>query len=499
MASRGRLIWLCRAAHGALLLSLGSLSYASVITITDGGDALHDTGCAATGTGVCTLRDAITFANANPLMDYLDLSVSSVRPLSALPAITDPVSLTSTVSAVIDGSLAGQSDGLTFATNVSVMNGVHVWRFQGSGIVVLGDNNVFGLATICFALCSDYSVSADENGGDGFDVRGAGNLLRVVAASGNGRNGFHLHGGAVGNVVGGESFTPPYRGYFGSAAAINNGQSGIQIGDGAADIGIVGNAVAGAYWKGNGGLEIDLGGDCETDNDPGDGDTGPNRLQNYPSVSSSVINGDGTAAVTWTLSGPPGATFLLSLYSKDVGYRQPTTTTVTTDAAGEATFTQTFPSRSSAEDAGITATDAQGNTSELGRMAVGEAHGLKLHTVDPCRLVDTREEQGVLAGRLLDQRPRTYMLLGTCGVSLTARALVLNVTVTNATGSGFVSFPAEAPRCRPFTSTINFAAGQTRANNAIVNLGREGQLQAFPVVSGAGTVDLILDVTGYFE
>jgi hypothetical protein len=50
----------------------------------------------------------------------------------------------------------------------------------------------------------------------------------------------------------------------------------------------------------------------------------------------------------------------------------------------------------------------------------------------------------------------------------------------------------------PATSTINYRAGQTRANNAIVPLGLSGDIN---VVSGqpSGTVHFILDVNGYFE
>jgi len=53
----------------------------------------------------------------------------------------------------------------------------------------------------------------------------------------------------------------------------------------------------------------------------------------------------------------------------------------------------------------------------------------------------------------------------------------------------------------PAVSTINFSAGQTRANNAIATLAADGSgyLIAFAVVAGGGSVDLILDVNGYFQ
>jgi hypothetical protein len=45
---------------------------------------------------------------------------------------------------------------------------------------------------------------------------------------------------------------------------------------------------------------------------------------------------------------------------------------------------------------------------------------------------------------------------------------------------------------------VNFTAGRARANNAIVLLApATGQLKAFN--GSSGTVQLILDVSGYFE
>jgi hypothetical protein len=50
----------------------------------------------------------------------------------------------------------------------------------------------------------------------------------------------------------------------------------------------------------------------------------------------------------------------------------------------------------------------------------------------------------------------------------------------------------------PNVSTINYRAGQTRANNAIVVLGLNGDIAVFCAQS-SGTVEFILDVNGYFQ
>ena len=69
-----------------------------------------------------------------------------------------------------------------------------------------------------------------------------------------------------------------------------------------------------------------------------------------------------------------------------------------------------------------------------------------------------------------------------------------NVTVTQTGGQGHVLlYPGGTPP--PLVSAINFRAGQTRANNAIVPLGTGGAL----AVQSAAPTHFILDVNGYFE
>jgi len=123
--------------------------------------------------------------------------------------------------------------------------------------------------------------------------------------------------------------------------------------------------------------------------------------------------------------------------------------------------------------------------------------GMGYSTLIPCRLFDSRQPP---AGPAPLASAVTVILhpAGACGIPLTARALTLNLTVTGATGGGHVIlFPGGT--AVPGTSTINFTAGATRANNATLALGNDGSLAVRPSVSGSGTVHVILDVTGYFE
>jgi hypothetical protein len=98
---------------------------------------------------------------------------------------------------------------------------------------------------------------------------------------------------------------------------------------------------------------------------------------------------------------------------------------------------------------------------------------------------------------LIGNTTRVFAVAGHCNIPPTARALSVNVTVTQPTQIGYLTlFPGGASL--PSTSTINYAAGQTRANNAAVLLGASGNLAVFCGQFG-GTAQLIVDVNGYFQ
>jgi len=59
-----------------------------------------------------------------------------------------------------------------------------------------------------------------------------------------------------------------------------------------------------------------------------------------------------------------------------------------------------------------------------------------------------------------------------------------------------ILFPGGSPQA--LVSTINYRAGLTRANNAIVPLGANGTLSA-ACGQATGTTHFILDVNGYFQ
>jgi hypothetical protein len=117
--------------------------------------------------------------------------------------------------------------------------------------------------------------------------------------------------------------------------------------------------------------------------------------------------------------------------------------------------------------------------------------------ITPCRLVDTRQA-GFPAGfgppALTAGVPRSFALPGRCGIPAAAEAVSLNVTVTNTQGAGFILIFPQGD-AQPDVSTLNYVAGQTVANAAVVPLGAGGGITVIAGVSGTA---LILDTNGYY-
>ncbi|MEA2691376.1 MAG: hypothetical protein QOJ16_763, partial [Acidobacteriota bacterium] len=130
--------------------------------------------------------------------------------------------------------------------------------------------------------------------------------------------------------------------------------------------------------------------------------------------------------------------------------------------------------------------------------AVATATGaLQLYTVPPCRLLDTRNPSGPGGGPALPPGgQRVIAISGSCGIPASAKAVAVNITVVAAPQAGRVGFfPGNA--LAPSTASVNFSAGQTRTNNALLMLASSGTgtlgVQNF---AGAG-LNLILDVSGF--
>ncbi|MFN2384813.1 MAG: IPT/TIG domain-containing protein [Thermoanaerobaculia bacterium] len=124
--------------------------------------------------------------------------------------------------------------------------------------------------------------------------------------------------------------------------------------------------------------------------------------------------------------------------------------------------------------------------------------GTRFYTLPPCRVADTRNPNGAWGGPALAAfSDRIFVMAGRCGIPASARALALNVTVTQPSDLGNLRlYPGDAVASS--ASAINFRPGQTRANNSIMALSPSGTL-GVRCDQATGTVHAIIDVTGYFE
>ena len=122
----------------------------------------------------------------------------------------------------------------------------------------------------------------------------------------------------------------------------------------------------------------------------------------------------------------------------------------------------------------------------------------QFYGLTPCRIVDTRNPNGPHGGpALVAGADRSFMLTGSCGIPTSARALAVNATVTAGTAPGNLTvYPAGS--VLPLTSLVNYGTNQTRANNAILTLGANGAVEVH-CEQASGTVQFILDVSGYLE
>lgn len=154
-----------------------------------------------------------------------------------------------------------------------------------------------------------------------------------------------------------------------------NGGAGVTVGSSASDVSF-GDRISGNSIHDNAGLGIDLGGDGVTTDDPGDGDAGPNGLQNYPVLSAALSDGISTQ-IQGTLESLPTAAFEFEFFASpscdSSGNGEGQTllgrASVITDSFGKASFLISVPFGSIDQFLTATATDAAGNTSEFSACA----------------------------------------------------------------------------------------------------------------------------------
>lgn len=264
---------------------------------------------------------------------------------------------------IIGGTAAGAGNviaapGMTI-TSANALNLVQTVTVQGNLI----GTNATGTAQVITEGGPGVFIGNANNVTIGGAVAGAGNVI-----SGAGGDGILIGGNAPavpiieGNMIGTDVT---------GTAAIGNANCGVNVAsfasvgglietnviafNGTNGVGVSGNNTGWLIQQNsifsNANLGITLGGRCDDlsaaplPNDSGDGDTGPNNLQNYPVITSASISA-GSVTLSGTLNSTASTAFFLAFYSnaacdaKGNGEGQSFigTVDVTTDGTGNASF-----------------------------------------------------------------------------------------------------------------------------------------------------------------
>jgi CSLREA domain-containing protein len=382
----------------------------------------------------CSLRAAIEEANEYPGADTINFNlhptdpncdssgVCTISPDSELPDIDDRLTLNgysqpgakantkksginnAVLKIELDGISAGaDAVGLFVKAKNSVVKGLVINRFDGNG-VFLGSTASGSKVQGNFIGTNPEGTSSTNlgNGASGVLVSGSANNTiggrypsQRNVISGNGGIGVWIFDpgplGTTGNKVQGNRIGTNKNGSF----DLGNDFDGVRIsasdnivggsrsgraniihhngGDGVSVEGntTTGNRILRNSMSDNGDLGIDLGDDGKTANDGfGDADPGPNKLQNYPEITSATASGK-YVLVKGTLVSGLNRTFAIQIFltsgaTNDEGRFFRGKKNVTTDSNGQASFKLTIKkSDNQALDIIATATDPDGNTSEF--------------------------------------------------------------------------------------------------------------------------------------
>ena len=131
--------------------------------------------------------------------------------------------------------------------------------------------------------------------------------------------------------------------------------------------------------------------------------------------------------------------------------------------------------------------------------------GGEYHPLTPARIYDSRPpgiNAGVPGSKSMGPSRPTFdiQLLGLGGVPVATAdvlAVTINITIDAPSKAGWLAvYPTGSPS---FSSVLNFAAGQTVPNMAIVAAGNGGKLTIEIWGTAAGTAEVIVDVSGWFS
>jgi hypothetical protein len=133
--------------------------------------------------------------------------------------------------------------------------------------------------------------------------------------------------------------------------------------------------------------------------------------------------------------------------------------------------------------------------------ATGDGSESSLVPISPCRLVDTRPAPltvGTRSTPIGAGQTVSFQVTGSngsCVIPSNATAIASNVTIVNPSAASYLTvFPSDS--ARPNASNLNWTPGAAPTPNQVtVALGSTGAIKVFNL---AGSVDVIIDVVGYY-
>ncbi|MFO0868130.1 MAG: DUF4347 domain-containing protein [Pirellulales bacterium] len=352
---------------------------------------------AVSGTPVIVLNGAAAGSTAGLRVQASNVTI---RGLTIQQFVGAGISLESGTNNIVQGNYLGTNAAGTAAlgnggAGIQIQSNSHqiinnlISGNTGDGVTVTGASGTILQGNRIGVTAAGTAVLGNQ--GRGIAVNGASNTLiggLTLGAGntigGNAREGIWLVNGTTGTLIQGNWVGSDSTGSLnlgnlqagirignqGAAASNNviggtttaarnlvafNGEAGIAV-DRSASGASVNNALLGNSIFSNVGLGIDLD-DAQSDtpsagvtaNDVGDADTGGNALQNYPVLYEAVADGTNTL-IAGSLASTPLSTYRIEFFSSNsgdgTGFGEGRTylgaTTVTTNAAGEATFTLTL-------------------------------------------------------------------------------------------------------------------------------------------------------------
>jgi len=270
---------------------------------------------------------------------------------------------------IIQGNLIG-TDATGMAALGNTDTAIVCANFNGAGTTIggpdAGEGNVISGNARGIWISQGNSVNVVQGNKIGVNAAGTGPL-------GNG-DGIFTNVGGNDSIIGG---TGPGEA---NEIAYNLGEGIMFTTNGGSDNSARGNSI-----HDNAGLGIDIGNhDGPNFNDALDADNGPNHMQNFPVITTVEHlgpQGAGSTRLAGKFHSAPSTTFDLDFYANPACSNFPRefvegetwlgTSSVTTNASGDAAFDETFPVQVEAGARfSATATDPDGNTSEFSQRII---------------------------------------------------------------------------------------------------------------------------------